>query len=155
MPKVVSLPAPAPGALTPNEVDEYRDLSEKRDLFQLSEKRYQALREKLKVRYANEPGDLIFAEVGMRSRIDVSIASTQTTVNIRAAYKKLGVGKFLAICSVTLKALGDLLTVPEIADLTSTSRTGSRSFSVTPLGAPAQAPVPQGIANRSAKPDAA
>jgi hypothetical protein len=144
--KLLSLKtAPTPRAAI---IDEFGDLTLQRAAFAPTEKRYAQLRDELKSWYADAPGHTEFVERGRRYQLTVSAAANSKTIDIRAAYKKLGLAKFLKACSLTLKALAEFLSEPDIEALTTSAQTGARGFVSTPYGQPAEqaAELPSAVA---------
>lgn len=120
-------------------IDEFGAVSALRDAFGPTEKRYGQLRDEIKTWYKDSPGDKDFIEKGLRFQLDVSMAAEARTIDIKGAYKKLGLAKFLKACTLTLKALGEFLGAADVDALTSTGRTGSRNYTPTPMGRPVEA----------------
>jgi hypothetical protein len=116
-------------------IDEAGDIKLKLAAFAATgvERRDKQLTEEFASWYPDKPEEE-FIEKGQRYELRISARRNVTTIDIRAAYKKLGLRKFLSACSLTLKALAEFLTEPEVDCLTSTARTGSRAFVTTPLG---------------------
>jgi hypothetical protein len=107
------------------------------------ERRRKQLGEEFASWYLDKPPDEEFIERGRGFELRVSARRNVTAIDIRGAYKKLGLARFLKSASLTLKALAEFLSQPEIDALSSTARTGSRSFVTTPIGAPAvEMPAP-------------
>jgi hypothetical protein len=129
-------------------IDERLDLKLRIDAFAATglKKRADQIDEEIASWYVDKHPDAEFVEKGTRSQLTVSMRANQTTIDVRAAYKILGLKQFLLACSITLKALGELISPAEINALSTSARTGSRRFVFTPLGQPAD--------NVAARPDA-
>jgi hypothetical protein len=134
-------------------IDEYGDIERLRREFAPTEKRYEQLREEIKSWFEASPADKEFIEKGARYQLTVSMRANARIVDIAAVYKKLGLKKFLRACSVTLKALAEFLTEPEIDALASSGRTGARSYVSTPLGLPAVPALGRLPGNAASGPD--
>jgi len=98
------------------------------------ERRRKQLTEEFGSWYADKAADGEFLERGLAFQLKISPRRNSTSINIRGAYKKLGIARFLQAATLTLKALGEFLSEPEIEALSSTARTGARSFVTTPIG---------------------
>jgi hypothetical protein len=120
-------------------IDEFGNLCRLRDEFAPFEKRYGQIREEIKTWYEQQPGEKVFTEKGRRYQLDVGMCANARTIDIRAAYKKLGLRKFLKDCSMTLKALGEYLGQSEIDEITSESHIGPRKLTTTPIAIPEEA----------------
>lgn len=121
-------------------IDEFGDVEKQRREFAPTERRHKQLLDEIKSWYESLPGDKDAVEKGTRYQLAISMRANATTVDVKAAHKKLGLTKFLKACTLTLKALGEYLSQPEIDALTATDRTGSRSFVTTPLVGPPPSP---------------
>jgi hypothetical protein len=117
-------------------IDEFGDIALKRLAFAPTEKRFKQLSDEMKSWYQDAPADKTFTEKGQRYQLDVSMCSNVTAINIRAVYKIVGIAKFLKACTLSLKAVGELLSVPEVAAVSSVERTGWRSLATTPISRP-------------------
>jgi hypothetical protein len=117
-------------------IDEFGNLSKLRDEFAPFEKRHGQLRDEIKSWYEGRPGDVTFTEKGLLFQLDVTACANAKAIDLRAAYKKLGLPKFLKACSMTFKALGEYLGQADIDELTSESQTGPRRFTATPITPP-------------------
>ena len=134
--EVITMPT-APVEISPAELDEFGDLHIERIAFAPKEKRYQTLLDRMKLRHKDMPPLEDLTETGLRYRISVSACSKVTTIDVLGAWKKLGAAKFRKVCTVTVKALGKFLTTPEIELLSSSARTGYRTYLPVALEAPA------------------
>lgn len=112
-------------------IDEYGAAAELRDRFAPTEKRYHALREEINS-WCPE-ADLTYTEKGARYMLAISTRAVERKVGAKEAYKALGLAKFLRAASVSLKALGEFLSAPDIDRIAVASRTGSRTISATPI----------------------
>lgn len=119
-------------------IDEFGDVCALRAGFAPTEKRHKQLADEIKSWYEDAAAAREFTEKGDRYQLAISMRSLAKTINIRAAYKKLGINKFLAACTITLKALGELLSEPEVDALWEEDRTGHRSYVTTPFAVPAE-----------------
>jgi hypothetical protein len=127
-------------------IDELGDLSARRDAWIASkvEKRYQQVLAEAKTWYAGKDALELFVEKGARYQLNVSPCAKATVFSARAIYTRLKLNKFLAVVSVTAKALAEIgkLTPDEIAALGTTERTGPRGYTTTPLTLAPAAPRP-------------
>jgi hypothetical protein len=130
------MPVPA-AEISPADIDEFCDLHFERVAFAPKEKRYQTLLDRMKLRHKDMPPLEDLTETGLRYRISVSACSKVTTIDVLGAWKKLGAAKFRKVCTVTVRALGKFLTTPEIELLSSSARTGYRTYVPVALEAPA------------------
>lgn len=121
------MPTP-PVEISPADIDEFCDLHFLRTEFAPTEKRYQAALDRMKLRHKDMPPLEELSEKGLRYRISVSACSKVTTIDVLGAWKKLGAARFRKVCTVTAKALGKFLTTPEIELLSSSARTGYRTY---------------------------
>jgi hypothetical protein len=119
-------------------IDEFGNLCRLRDEFAPFEKRHGQLYKEIKTWYENEPAEKTFTEKGLRYQLDVGMQAEAKTINMRLAYKILGLEKFLKACTLTLKALGELLGSAEIDCLTTLARTGHRIYIPTLITRPAE-----------------
>ena len=114
-------------------IDEYGDVAKLREEFAATEKRYGKLREQLNAAAGELEPDQEFALVGGRWQIAVSAKKLERTVNKKAARKRLGAAAFFNACSITLTALGNLLSKPDVDALADSDRTGARSYTASPV----------------------
>lgn len=112
-------------------IDEFGEVSRLRDDFAPTEKRYNQLRDEIKSWYEDKPADEVFIEKGVRFQLDIGACAMAKTVDVAAAYKKLGARKFFKACLITLKALAEHLGQADIEALTSEAQTGPRRFAST------------------------
>jgi hypothetical protein len=126
-------------------IDEFGDIVKLRKAFLPTEQRYQTLLREIAPWYAKSAAAKEFVASGERWQLNVSMCQRQSSIDIWAVYKLLGLTKFLKICSVTLKAIGEFLTQSQIDGLTSHERTGRRDYVPTlilaPPAEPAVAPI--------------
>jgi hypothetical protein len=113
-------------------IDEFGDACAKVKAFEPTRKRHEQLRDEIASWYADKAADQDFAARGARYDLWVSMRSNQRKVNIAAAFRALGVRKFLKVCTVTLTALKEILSEPDAEALTTESRTGYRRIWTTP-----------------------
>lgn len=128
-------------------IDEAGDLRQKIAAWKATgiERRDKQLAEEMASWYTDAAADQDFTERTNRYTLSVSPRANQTSINIRAAYKILGLKTFLTACTVTLKALKEHLSEPEVLALTSSERTGHRTYGLTPIVRPAaEAPISGG-----------
>ena len=119
-------------------IDEAGDLGRKIAAWKATgiERRDKQIAEEMATWYTDAAADQDFTEKGLRYTLSVSPRANQTSINIRAAYKILGLAKFLTACTLTLKALKQHLSEPEVLALTSSDRTGHRTYGLTPIIGP-------------------
>lgn len=121
------MPTP-PASIPAKDVDRFCDLYFERIAFAPKEKEYQAFLDVMKLRHKDMPPLEGLTEAGLRYNLSVSMCAKVTTIDVRGAWKKLGAAKFRKVCTVTLKALAEFLTTPEIELLSSSARTGYRTY---------------------------
>lgn len=122
----------------PKTIDDFGDVVKLRDAFAPTERLYQKMRAELAtLASAGDPEDE-YVVTGERYTLRISACSIERKVDIHKAKRKLGLAAFMECCTVTIKALGNYLAAPDVDALTSSSRTGSRSY------------VPEAIASASA-----
>jgi hypothetical protein len=111
-------------------IDEFGDLVRLRDAFAPNERRYAKLRDQFKelLAEAGAGAEEEFAVSGERFILNISARSVERKVDIKAARRHLGVTVFMQCVSVTLSALSNFLSKPEVEALTFSERTGSRSY---------------------------
>lgn len=119
--------------IPPQTVDDYADLVKLRDAFAPTERKYQALQKQLKELCAGADPNKEYLMKGERNALRISACKFDSEVDVAKAKRKLGVEKFLECCTVTLKALANYCTKPEVDALTISVQGSSRSFSVVPL----------------------
>lgn len=118
--------------IQPQTVDDYADLLKLREAFAPTERKYQKLHNELKELCVPLDPNKEYSAQGERNSLRISACKFENQVDVARAKRKLGVEKFLEICSVTLKGLGNYLAKPEVDALTISVQGSSRSFSVVP-----------------------
>ena len=122
------MPLPTKVCIPPALIDEFGDIVRQRDAFAPTERRYAKLRDQMKELLADAPAEEEFAFEGERFTLNISARSIERKVDIKAARRYLGVTLFMQCVSVTMSALSNFLSKPEVEALTISERTGSRSF---------------------------
>ena len=140
IPEIITIPTP-PIEISAAEYDEFGALHFERIAFAPKEKKYQAILDRMKLRHKDMPPLEELTEKGLRYRISISACSKVTTIDVLGAWKKLGAAKFRKVCTVTAKALGKFLTTPEIELLSSSARTGYRTYLPVAIDPPIQEAV--------------
>jgi hypothetical protein len=128
-PKPTVLTLVAPRAL----VDEFADLSARREDFAPIERRYQKCRAELAAMVADADPEAMFTAAGERWEVLISACAFEKKPDMPAVKKKLGAQAFLECVTCSIKALGAWLTAPEVEDLLVTTQTGPRKFVPAPL----------------------
>jgi hypothetical protein len=114
-------------------INEFGDASVRRKAFAPTEARYQALLAEIKGWHDADAAELASSEKTDRYQIDISARSSESTINLKAAHKAMGLAAFLRACGMTLKALRAALAPAEAEKLVSVALTGSRSVTATAL----------------------
>jgi hypothetical protein len=114
-------------------VDDFGDVCKLRDEFAPTERLYNRLREQLKDLVADADPDAEFLVRGERYTLRISARSIQRKVDVEKVKKLLGAAKFLEAATVTLTALSNFLTKPQIETVVFEEQSGSRSFDPIPL----------------------
>jgi hypothetical protein len=114
-------------------IDEFGDIVRLRDAFSSTERRYVKLRDQLKGLVAEAGAEEEFTVRGDRFTLNISARSIERKVDLKAARRHLGAGLFMQCVSVTMSALSNFLSKPEVEALTISERTGSRSYVPNPL----------------------
>jgi hypothetical protein len=109
-------------------IDDYCEAKALHDAFKPTEALYTKLGNELKKLLESSPATETFCESGSRFTLDISAGGFESVVNIKAARRKLGAVNFLAAVTVTLKALGNFLTKPEVDALVTKEQTGPRNY---------------------------
>jgi hypothetical protein len=122
---VVVIPAPL--------VDDYAEAKALHDAFKPTEALYVKLGDELKELVKDSPATETFVATGKRFSLDISAQALASVVDIPAARRKLGAVNFMAAVTLTLKALGNFLTKPEVEALVTKEQTGSRKYTCNPL----------------------
>ena len=118
--------------IEPQLVDDYGDVTKLRDAFAPTERLYQKLHKELKEACEGANPNKEYIVEGQRWKIRISACKFENEVDVPRAKRKLGVEKFLECCSVTLKALGNYLSKPDVDALTISVQGTSRTFSLVP-----------------------
>jgi hypothetical protein len=119
--------------IPPQTVDDYADYLKLREAFAPTERQYQKLYKQLKELCEGTDPNKEFVVQGERHALWISACRFENEVDVARAKRKLGVEKFLECCTVTLKALGNYLSKPDVDALTISVQGSSRSFSVVPV----------------------
>lgn len=119
------------GRVPPSLVDAFGDLQKLRAEFAPTEALYQKHYAELKAALVDADPDEAFVAIGTRWTLDISGRAMERKVDIKATRKRLGAALFLKVCTVSLKALESYLLKGEIEALTTSARTGSRTFKAT------------------------
>lgn len=114
-------------------IDDYADAKALHDAFKPTEALYKKLGDELKALVETSTPTATFVVKGKRFSLDISAKAFESVVNVRAAQKKLGANLFITVCTVTLKALGNYLTKPEVDALVTKEQTGARKYETSPL----------------------
>lgn len=117
-------------------VDDYCDLDAKHAAFAPTERLYQKCREQLKLLVADSDPEAEFIVKGERWTLRISACGLESKPDVKAARKLLGAATFLECVTLTFKSLENWLLKPQIAKITVTTQTGSRSYSPTPIAPP-------------------
>lgn len=112
----------------PKTIDDFGDVVKLREAFAPTERLYDKLRAQIKDMCRDkDPNEAYFMQ-GDRYTIKISPCAFESQVDIPAARKRLGAERFLSACSMTLRALTNLLPRPEAEALTISVQTTSRTF---------------------------
>jgi hypothetical protein len=109
-------------------IDEFGDLVRLREAAAPGDRRFAKIRDMFKEALAEAGAEEEFTLVGERFTLNISAKSIERKVDINAARRHLGAGLFMKCCSVTMSALSNFLSKPEVEALTFWERTGSRSY---------------------------
>lgn len=118
--------------IQPQIVDDYGDVAKLRDAFAPTERLYQKLHKQLKELCVGADPNKEFLVKGERYTLRISACKYENQVDVPRAKRKLGVEKFLQCCTVTLAALGNYLSKPDVAALSILVQTSTRTFSPEP-----------------------
>ncbi|HEY1861655.1 MAG TPA: hypothetical protein VGG61_14945 [Gemmataceae bacterium] len=116
-------------------VDDFGDVVRLREQFAPTERLYNRLRDQIKELCRNQDPTASYLMRGERWTLKISPCTFESQVDVAAARKKLGAEKFLSACSITLRALANLLPKPEVDALTVTVRTSTRTFTPVAVAA--------------------
>jgi hypothetical protein len=116
-------------------VDDFGDVVKLREAFAPHERLYNKLRDQIKELCRNQDPTASYIMRGDRYTLKISPCTFEAQVDVAAARKKLGAERFLSACSITLRALANLLPKPEVDALTTTVRTSTRTFTPVPVAA--------------------
>jgi hypothetical protein len=116
-------------------IDELGTLRQRQAAFAATgvDKRAAQLQTEISSWHDGDPPDAELVERGTYFQIIFSPRRSVSTLNVRGAYKALGLKRFLEACTVTMKALAAFLTPDQVDALVTTERTGSRSLTTTPI----------------------
>jgi hypothetical protein len=109
-------------------VDDFGDVAKLREAFAPTERLYNKLRDQIKELCRGKDPAAAYTMRGDRYTLKISPCTFEAQVDVVAARKKLGAERFLSACSITLRALANLLPRPEVDALTRTVRTTTRTF---------------------------
>lgn len=135
----MTAPKPAASApvLTPvvpaDLIDEYGAVTQLRDDFAPTERLYQQLKARIAALVVDADPEAEFTVKGERYTVAISMCSMESAPDVPRIRKRVGAATFLAIVTVTKKALEAFLLKPEIEALFPKTRTGSRSYAPTAL----------------------
>jgi len=124
-----------PVQIAPQTVDDFGDVCAKREAFAPTERLYNRLRDQLKDLVADADPDAEFLVKGERYTLRISARSMQRKVDLPKVKKLLGAARFLEAATVTLTALANYLTKPQIETVVYEEQSGSRSFDPIPIAA--------------------
>lgn len=130
-PKVVPIASFAPGTAEQKKaiIDEFGDLAAKRKPLN---DRYDQLREQILSWYPDLDPEKEATAEGNRYSVEISPQQERTEINLLKTKKRLGLYKFLSVCSVTLSKLKEHLGTKEIEELSEKQRTGPRTLKPVP-----------------------
>lgn len=117
-------------------IDEYGELDRRIQAFEPVRKRHESLKAQIKSWYDNDPADFEATAEGQLYTVQVSARETESTVAMAKAYRELGKERFLAACSITIKALTEALGTAAALALIRKARTGSRRLKVVAKASP-------------------
>jgi len=109
--------------------DEFHTLYQRKLARAPEEKRFEELTEIIRDWYEDLPADQSALAEGNHCVVQIPAKTIEKTwLSMKAIYAKIGPAKFLAICSVTFKALSGLIGNDAAAELQVEARTGSRKL---------------------------
>ena len=128
---------PVPQLVVPgNLIDEFGATCALRDAFAPTERLYRKQLDQLKALVEEKDAADEFLCKGENFTLRISARSIQRKVDLAKVKKLLGAAKFVEAATVTLTALANYLTKPQIETVTYEEQTGSRSFDPEPIANP-------------------
>jgi hypothetical protein len=112
----------------PQTIDDFCDVAKLREQFAPTERRYNKLRDQLKELCKGKDPDASYIMRGERYTLQISPCTWESQVDVPAARKRLGAERFLEVCTVTMRALANLLPKPDVEALTRQVQTTTRTF---------------------------